>query len=82
MSIAPTEIAWVSSDLKVARIGLDGTVLAAAPGTAQITAQWHGMKGAATVTVLSNEPLSGPCPKRALAAVGASALPISKCGAR
>jgi Bacterial Ig-like domain (group 2) len=80
-SIAPTEIVWASSDLKVARIGSDGTVLGAGRGTAQITALWHGMKGAATVTVLGNEPLSGPCPNLAVAAVGASAPPPSKCGA-
>jgi hypothetical protein len=48
-SIAPTEIVWASSNLKVARIDLDGTVLSAGRGTVQITAQWHGMKGAATV---------------------------------
>jgi Bacterial Ig-like domain (group 2) len=80
-SIAPTEIVWASSDLTVARIGSDGTGLGAGRGTAQITAQWHGMKGAATVTVLGNEPLTGPCPSLAVAAVGASAPRPSKCRA-
>jgi hypothetical protein len=80
-SIAATEIVWASSNLQVARIGSDGTVLGAGRGTAQITAQWHGMQGAATVTVLGNEPLSGPCPNLAVAAVGPRAPAPSKCRA-
>jgi hypothetical protein len=80
-SIAPTEIVWVSSNLKVARIGSDGTVLGAGSGTAQITAQWHGMHGTATVTVLGNEPLPLPCPNLAVAAVGTGATVPPKCRA-
>jgi hypothetical protein len=79
-SLAPTEVEWTSSNIKVARIGSDGTVVGAAGGTAQITAQWHGLKGVSTVTVLGNEPPAGPCANLAVAAVGATAPAPSKCG--
>ena len=81
-SLAPTEVAWASSNIKVARIGTDGTVVGARRGTVQITAQWHGMQGTSTVTVLGNEPPPGPCPNLAVAAVGTGAPAPSKCGAR
>jgi hypothetical protein len=81
-SIAPTEIVWASSNLRVARIGSDGTVLGAGLGTAQITAEWHGMRGASTITVLDNEPLSGTCPNLSVAGAATIAQAQLKCPAR
>ncbi len=80
-SLPPTEVVWTSSNIKVARIGSDGTVVGAGRGTVQITAQWHGMQGASTVTVLGNEPSAGPCANLAVAAPGGAAPVPSKCGA-
>jgi hypothetical protein len=81
-SLAPTEVAWTSSNIKVARIGSDGTVVGMARGTAQITAQWHGMKGASTVTVLGNDLPAKPCAFLAAAAVGSAGPAPSRCEAR
>jgi hypothetical protein len=80
-SIAPAEIAWVSSNSKIARIGSDGTVVGAGLGTAEISARWHGMRGASTVTVVGNEPTQGECPDLAIAAAGKPAPVPSKCRA-
>src|SRR6266496_5316007 len=44
-TIAPSEVVWASSNVTVARIGSDGTVTGMASGTAQISAQWQGMRG-------------------------------------
>jgi hypothetical protein len=79
-SLAPAEVAWASSNIKVARIGSDGTVVGARRGTVQITAQWHGMQGTSTITVLGDEPPSRPCPNLAVAAVGTGVPAPSKCG--
>jgi hypothetical protein len=80
-SVAPTEVVWVSSNLSVARVGSDGTVVGAGPGTAQITASWHGMQGTSTVTVLSNAPPAQPCASLSVAAVEARARVPSRCHA-
>jgi Bacterial Ig-like domain (group 2) len=80
-TIAPSEVVWASSNVTVARIGLDGTVTGMARGTAQISAQWQGMRGTSTVTVLGNEPPSVPCPDLAVAALGKPGQVPSKCGA-
>jgi hypothetical protein len=79
--VAPAEVAWASSNPNVARIGSDGTVVGAVPGTAQITARWHGMQGTSTVTVLGNAPPTQHCARLSLAAVGTRARVPSKCHA-
>lgn len=81
-TIAPAEVAWVSSNAKVARIGSDGTVVGTAPGTVQISAQWRGMRGASTITVLDNQAGQGECPDLAIAARGKPAPVPSECGTR
>jgi hypothetical protein len=78
-AIAQAEIAWASSNIKVARVGGDGTVVGAGGGTVEITARWHGMRGASTVTVLGTAPAPRPCPDLAVAAVRASVPAPSKC---
>jgi hypothetical protein len=79
--VAPAEVVWASSNPNVARIGSDGTVVGAGPGTAQITARWHGMQGTSTVTVLGNVPPVQPCASLSVAAVGARARVPSGCRA-
>jgi hypothetical protein len=82
LKIASTEVEWVSSNAKVARISSDGTVIGAGSGTTEITARWHGMRGASKVTVASSEPLPNPCPSLAIAAVGSAARIPQNCGVR
>jgi hypothetical protein len=80
LKIAPAEVAWVSSNPKIARVGSDGTVVGAGLGTAQITARWHGMSGSSTITVVDNQPASEPCTRPALAEGKAIARVPPKCG--
>jgi len=80
-SVAPEEVTWTSSNIKVARIGSDGTVVGAGPGTVQITARWHGVQGTATVIVLGDAPPAQPCASLSVAAVGPSAPAPRKCQA-
>ena len=80
-SIAPAEVAWASSNSKIARIGSDGTVVGAGLGTAEITAQWQGMRGGSTVNVVRNGPAQVECPDLAIAAAGKPALVPAKCRA-
>jgi hypothetical protein len=80
-SIAPEQVTWASSNVKVARIGSDGTVVGARPGTVQITARWYGIQGTATVIVLGDAPPAQPCASLSVAAVGPSAPSLRKCQA-
>jgi hypothetical protein len=81
-SFAPAAVEWASSNTKVARIGTDGTVVGGGPGTAQITAAWHGMQGAATVSVVGDAPAQGPCPNLAIVALKTAPSVPSDCGVR
>jgi Bacterial Ig-like domain (group 2) len=80
-SIAPAEVAWVSSNSKIARIGPDGTVVGAGLGAAEISARWNGMRGVSTVTVVSAGAAQGECPDLAIAAAGKPSPVPSKCRA-
>src|SRR4051794_16421865 len=80
-SVAPEQVTWTSSNINIARIGADGTVVGAGPGTVQITARWHGIQGTATVIVLGNAPPAQPCASLSVAAVGTRVPAPRKCRA-
>jgi uncharacterized protein YjdB len=46
------EVAWSTSDGRIAAVSGDGTVSAGAPGTVRIQAWWKGRRGEATLVVL------------------------------
>ena len=46
------EVAWRTSDARIAAVSTDGTVSAGSPGTVQIEAWWNGRRGEATLVVL------------------------------
>jgi uncharacterized protein YjdB len=47
-----TEVAWRTSDARIAAVSADGTVSAGSPGTVRIQAWWNGKRGEATLVVL------------------------------
>jgi chitinase len=54
--LADRAVTWSSSNPAIASVGLDGSVLAVAPGSATITAASEGKSGFATVTVSAVTP--------------------------
>jgi uncharacterized protein YjdB len=46
------EVAWRTSDARIAAVSGDGTVSAGFPGTVRIQAWWNGRRGEATIVVL------------------------------
>lgn len=77
----PVAAVWRSSDLTVATVGQGGLVRGGSPGTAEITARWHGAGGTALVKVLPTiKPKNDPLCQEALRIPGSAGEPgTSEC---
>ena len=57
----PSEVAWTTSDPRIASVSADGVVTAGGAGNAEITASWSGVRGSSSLTVTTGagEPSCG-----------------------
>ena len=53
--MTPSDVAWTTSNAKVASVSADGTVTGTSGGASQISAWWNGVRGGTTVTVIGEK---------------------------